>query len=160
MKYIANSLDDTKKLAHAFYKSLNDEGLFVTLVGDIGAGKTQFVRSVLEYMKIKERVTSPSFVILNEYKSEKMPIYHFDLYRLEERGLQSIVEELREYSKKGMLTFIEWADFAHNEIPSNSLKINVQYDENDIDKRIFEFSDISGSNSEFLNKLKIEMGKL
>ncbi len=160
MKFISKNLQDTKKIAKAFYNSLNDNGLFVTLTGDIGAGKTQFVRNVLEYMDVNEKVTSPSFVILNEYKSKKMPIYHFDLYRLEEKGLKSVVSELREYSKKGVLTFIEWADFAHNEIPKNSLKINVSYDENDIDKRIFEFSAFENESIEFLNKFEKEMEKL
>jgi len=148
MKIITKSLDDTKKLAKCFVNNLDSSGLFVTLTGDIGAGKTQFIRYVLEYLDVKDKITSPSFVILNEYKCDKFPIYHFDLYRLEEKGLKSIVSELREYSKKGMLTFIEWAEFAHDEIPSNSLRINVEYDEDDVDIRIFEFD---GIENEFLN---------
>ena len=143
MKIKTTSLNDTKRLADIFTKSIPDSGLFVTLTGDIGAGKTQFIRYVLNNLDVKENVTSPSFVILNEYKSPRFPVYHFDLYRLEEKGLKSIVSELREYSKTGFLTFIEWAEFAHDEIPNNSLKINVEYDENDIDIRIFEFSNMS-----------------
>jgi tRNA threonylcarbamoyladenosine biosynthesis protein TsaE len=160
MKFIAKSLQDTKKLAKAFYNSLTKDGLFVTLTGDIGAGKTQFVRYVLGYMNVKEKVTSPSFVILNEYKSDLVPIYHFDLYRLEEKGLKSITEELRQYSKSGVLTFIEWADFAYNEIPPDSLKINVQYNNDDIDIREFEFIDTKNSNTDFLNKLEKELSTL
>lgn len=160
MKFIVKSLEDTKKLANAFYNSLNEKGLFVTLTGDIGAGKTQFVRDVLKFMNVKENVTSPSFVILNEYKTDLMPVYHFDLYRLEHKGLKSVVDELREYSKDGILTFIEWADFAYNEIPSNSLKIHISYDEDDINTRIFEFSDVAEENGEFLNKFKKETEKL
>ena len=160
MKFIVKSLEDTKKLANAFYNSLNEKGLFVTLTGDIGAGKTQFVRDVLKFMNVKENVTSPSFVILNEYKTDLMPVYHFDLYRLEHKGLKSVVDELREYSKDGILTFIEWADFAYNEIPSNSLKIHISYDEDDINTRIFEFSDVANENGEFLNKFKKETEKL
>lgn len=148
MKIQTKSLEDTKLLAYHFAQSLNEDGLFVTLTGDIGAGKTQFIRYVLEYLNVKDSVTSPSFVILNEYKCSKFPIYHFDLYRLEEKGLRSIVSELREYSKKGCLTFIEWAEFAHDEIPDNSLRINVEYDENSVDIRIFEFS---GLGNIFLN---------
>ena len=148
MKIQTKSLDDTKLLAFHFAQSLDEEGLFVTLTGDIGAGKTQFIRYVLEYLDIKEKVTSPSFVILNEYKCKMFPVYHFDLYRLEEKGLKSIVSELREYSKTGNLTFIEWAEFAHDEIPDNSLRINVEYDENDIDIRTFEFS---GQNNNFFD---------
>ncbi len=151
MKVKTKSLADTKQLAHHFAKSLDKDGLFVTLTGDIGAGKTQFIRYILEYLEVKDNVTSPSFVILNEYKCSLFPIYHFDLYRLEEKGLKSIISELREYSKKGCLTFIEWAEFAYSEIPDNSLRINVEYDENDIDIRTFDFS---GLEDKFLNNFK------
>lgn len=150
MKIKVKSLEDTKKIAIAFAKALNENGLFVTLTGDIGAGKTQFIRYVLEELNVKEKITSPSFVILNEYKSNLCPIYHFDLYRLEEKGLKSIVSELREYSKNGKLTFIEWAEFGQNEIPKSALNINIEYDENDIDIRYFEFKSENQINNEFL----------
>ena len=153
MKIKVQSLEDTKKLAENFANALDENGLFVTLTGDIGAGKTQFVRYVLEYLNVSEKITSPSFVILNEYKSSLCPIYHFDLYRLEEKGLKSIVSELREYSKIGKLTFIEWAEFGLDEIPSNALNINVEYDEEDLDIRYFSFSSKSDINNEFINKL-------
>ena len=159
MKFKVKSLDETKKLAQAFGKSLSENGLFITLTGDIGAGKTQFIRYVLEFLNVQEKVTSPSFVILNEYKSEKFPIYHFDLYRLEEKGLKSIVSELREYSKDKMLTFIEWAEFAHDEIPQEALKINVEYDENNVDIRTFEFEATNEDTREFLNRFLYEVNK-
>ena len=151
MKIITKSLDDTKKLAYNFAKCIPDSGLLVTLTGDIGAGKTQFIRYVLQYLDVTDKITSPSFVILNEYKCSLFPIYRFDLYRLEEKGLKSIISELREYSKKGCLTFIEWAEFAYSEIPDNSLRINVEYDENDIDIRTCDFS---GLEDKFLNNFK------
>ena len=152
MKIKVKSLEDTKNLAKAFAQSLDENGLFVTLTGDIGAGKTQFVRCVLEFLNVQEKITSPSFVILNEYKTALCPIYHFDLYRLEEKGLKSIVSELREYSKVGKLTFIEWAEFGLDEIPNNALNINVQYDEDDLDVRYFNFESKNELNDEFLNK--------
>ncbi|MBQ8847966.1 MAG: tRNA (adenosine(37)-N6)-threonylcarbamoyltransferase complex ATPase subunit type 1 TsaE [Candidatus Gastranaerophilales bacterium] len=159
MKYKVQSLEDTKYLAINFAKSINKDGLFVTLTGDIGAGKTQFIRYVLEYLEVEEKITSPSFVILNEYKTKKFLIYHFDLYRLEEKGLKSIIEELREYSKTGILTFIEWAEFAHDEIPKNALKINVEYDENDLDIRWFNFVDENNINKNFIEEFKNRMTK-
>lgn len=152
MKIKITSLKDTKNLATAFAETLDSNGLFVTLTGDIGAGKTQFVRYILEALNVREKITSPSFVILNEYKSDLCPIYHFDLYRLEEKGLKSIVNELREYSKTGKLTFIEWAEFGQNEIPDNALNVNIEYDENDIDIRYFNFKSQNQSNLEFLEK--------
>ncbi len=112
-----------------------------------------------EYLNVNEKVTSPSVVILNEYKTKRFPVYHFDLYRLEEKGLKSIIPELREYSKKGYLTFIEWAEFAHNEIPADSLKINVEYDENNLNIRGFDFIEEGSSNLEFFEKFKKEVLK-
>ena len=158
MKIQVKSLEDTKKLAKCFVNSLDESGLFVTLTGDIGAGKTQFVRYVLEFLGTDKKVTSPSFVILNEYKTAKYPVYHFDLYRLEDKGLKSIVAELREYSKFGCLTFVEWAEFGKDEIPNNAFKINVEYDEDDVDIRWFEF--IGQNDSEaFFERFKKEIGK-
>lgn len=157
MEIKVKTLEETKLLAEKFANTISKKGLFVTLTGDIGAGKTQFVRYVLEALNVKEKITSPSFVILNEYKSDFIPIYHFDLYRLEEKGLKSIISELREYSKTGVLTFIEWAEFAHNEIPDSALKINVEYDENDLDIRIFKFESNNELNNDFLNKFAKEL---
>ncbi len=157
MKIKTQTLNDTKKLAQAFASLLDEKGLFVTLTGDIGAGKTQFIRYVLEYLGVDKKVTSPSFVILNEYKCDKFPIYHFDLYRLEEKGLKSVVDELREYTKQNVLTFIEWAEFAYDEIPKDALKINVEYDSEDVNIRWFEFSSSDEFQEEFIKKLKVRL---
>lgn len=134
---ICNTLDDTKKLA-ARFANLARNGCFVSLYGEIGAGKTAFVKLAAEALGVKEKVTSPSFVILNEYHTAKIPIYHFDLYRLENEGVKTIVDELREYSDGNRLTFVEWAEFSEDEIPFNHIKINVTYQEDDSRKYSFE----------------------
>ncbi len=153
MKIRTESLQDTKKLALAFFKSLPEEGLFVTLTGDLGAGKTQFVRYVLEYLNVKEKVTSPSFVILNEYKTNFLPVYHFDLYRLENSGLDSIKEELREYSKENVITLVEWANFGQRELPVDKIEINIKYDiENYSTERFFEFKGTNDYYNEVIKK--------
>ena len=97
MKYekTCNTLEDTKDLAIRFAKLVKD-GCFVNLYGEIGAGKTAFVKLVASALDVKERVTSPSFVILNEYHSGIIPVYHFDLYRLENESVKKIFDELRE----------------------------------------------------------------
>ena len=89
-------------------------------------------------MGVKESVTSPSFVILNEYHSGIIPVYHFDLYRLENVGIRTIYDELREYSEGKILTFVEWADFSQNEVPFNRLEINVTYGDNDYREYTFK----------------------
>ncbi|MBO7672967.1 tRNA (adenosine(37)-N6)-threonylcarbamoyltransferase complex ATPase subunit type 1 TsaE [bacterium] len=138
MKYIrvCKTLEDTAKLAQDFAK-LTPNGCFVNLYGEIGAGKTAFVKLVADALEVKERVTSPSFVILNEYHSGKLPVYHFDLYRLENEGVKTISDELREYSEGKNLTFVEWAEFSQNEIPFRHIDIKVTYD--DDDARTYEF---------------------
>ncbi len=148
MKYtrVCATLEDTKKLAQDF-AGLIENGCFVNLYGEIGAGKTAFVKLVADALGVQEKVTSPSFVILNEYHSAKLPIYHFDLYRLENEGVKTISDELREYSEGRNITFVEWAEFSQNEIPFNHLKINVTYD--DDDARLYEFEP-SGKGFEYI----------
>lgn len=135
---ICHNLDETKELAQKFAKLIEEKGCFVSLYGEIGAGKTAFVKLVADALGVKEKVTSPSFVILNEYHTAKLPIYHFDLYRLENEGVKTILDELREYSEGHQATFVEWAEFSQDEIPFNHLKINVTYDEEDFRKYSFE----------------------
>ena len=132
------TLADTGELATKFANLVKERGAFVNLYGEIGAGKTAFVKLVAEALNVKERVTSPSFVILNEYHSGEIPMYHFDLYRLENEGVKTIADELREYSTGRKLTFVEWAEFSGDEIPFCHLSINVTY--NDDDSRLYEFS--------------------
>ena len=135
---ICKNLEDTKELAYKFAKFTKEKGCFVNLYGEIGAGKTAFVKLVAEAIGIEEHVTSPSFVILNEYHSADIPLYHFDLYRLENEGVSTIVDELREYSESRQITFVEWAEFSQDEIPFNHIKVNVTYDDNDYRKYSFE----------------------
>ncbi len=148
-KKLCKTLEDTKKLAQKF-ASLIKDGCFINLYGEIGAGKTAFVKFVADALNVKEKVTSPSFVILNEYHTGSIPIYHFDLYRLENEGIKTIYDELREYSEGKQVTFVEWAEFNQNEAPFNHIKINVTY--SDDDSRIYEF--ISWGKDEIIEGLK------
>lgn len=149
MKVICKTLDDTKQLAQKFAKQIQN-GCFVNLYGEIGAGKTAFVKLVADALDVKEKVTSPSFVILNEYHTGSIPIYHFDLYRLENEGIKTIYDELREYSEGKQVTFVEWAEFNQDEAPFKHLKINVTY--TDEDYRVYEF--ISCGKDEIIEGLK------
>ena len=146
------TLTDTKQLAEKFANLVKEHGCFVNLFGEIGAGKTAFVRLVAETLGVKEKVTSPSFVILNEYHSASIPVYHFDLYRLENVGISTITEELREYSEGKKITFLEWAEFSQGELPFERIEINVTYD--DDDSRIYEFKSIGNKNKYVIKGLK------
>lgn len=146
------TLADTKIIAEKFANLIKEKGCFVNLFGEIGAGKTAFVKFVAEAIGIKEKVTSPSFVILNEYHSSTIPVYHFDLYRLENVGISTITEELREYSEGKKITFVEWAEFSQNELPFERVEINVTYDNDD--SRIYEFKSVGNKNQYIIEGLK------
>ena len=148
-KQTCKTLEDTKKMAKRFANLIKD-GCFINLYGEIGAGKTAFVKLVAEALDVHEKVTSPSFVILNEYHTGTIPIYHFDLYRLENEGIKTIYDELREYSEGKQVTFVEWAEFNQDEAPFNHIKINVTYA--DDDSRIYEF--ISQGEDEIIQNLR------
>ncbi len=145
------SIKDTDTLAKNLVPLLKD-GCFINLFGEIGAGKTAFVKLVAKYAEVKEHVTSPSFVILNEYHSGIIPIYHFDLYRLENVGVKSICEELREYSEGKIVTFVEWAEFSQNEIPFNRIEINVTYEQDD--NRKYSFKSFGEKEDNIVEELK------
>ena len=128
LTYRCNNLEDTEKVARLFAETIEQTGAFVCLHGDIGAGKTAYTKLVCKYLDVKQRVTSPSFVILNEYKSGKIPVYHFDLYRLESEGVATISDELEEYSEGKILTMVEWAEFSPDtELPFDRLIVNITY---------------------------------
>lgn len=143
------NLEETKELAYKFAKLIEDNGCFINLYGEIGAGKTAFVKEAAKAIGITEKVTSPTFVILNEYHGGKLPMYHFDLYRLEDEGVKTITDELREYSEGRQITFVEWAEFSQDEFPFNHVKINVTYEDNDYRKYSFE-----GFGDECINIIK------
>ena len=146
------TLENTKLLAQKFAELVQEKGCFVNLYGEIGAGMTALVRLTAESLGVKEIVTSPRFVILNEYHSANIPVYHFDLYRLEHAGISTITDELREYSEGKKITFVEWAEFSQGELPFERLEINVTYD--DDDSRNYEFRSIGEKNNYVIEGLK------
>lgn len=154
MSYSVNCRDisDTDVLASKFAQVVADCGAFVCLLGDVGAGKTAFSKLVCKYLGVKEKVTSPSFVILNEYKSGCLPVYHFDLYRLENEGVSTIINELEEYSEGKILTLVEWAEFSQNSLPFDRIEISIDYiDEN---SRNFNFEAYGQKSEDILKRLQ------
>ncbi|MCR4880337.1 MAG: tRNA (adenosine(37)-N6)-threonylcarbamoyltransferase complex ATPase subunit type 1 TsaE [bacterium] len=153
---ISNSIEDTKNIAEKLSLFLKNNGGLICMYGDIGAGKTALTSMCAKFLGVKEKVTSPSFVILNEYHSGEIDIYHFDLYRLENEGLRSIIEELRTYSEdKHSLTFVEWAEFSDGELDVNRLEILIKYKGDT--QREFVFKNISFSTADDFNKLETEL---
>ena len=152
VSFLCKNINDTEFLAEKFAGLVSDKGAFVCLLGDVGAGKTAFTKLVCKYLGVKEKVTSPSFVILNEYKTGVIPVYHFDLYRLENEGVSTILNELDEYSEGKILTMVEWAEFSQNEIPFDRIDLNINYI--DETQREFTFTAFGDKSESIIKGLK------
>ncbi len=153
LSFMCKDINQTEILAKKFADVVSDCGAFVSMFGDVGAGKTAFAKLVCKYLNVKEKVTSPSFVILNEYKSGKIPVFHFDLYRLEKEGISTIINELEEYSEGKILTFVEWAQFSENSLPFDRIELNIKYiDENE---REFVFNAFGENSEKILKRLEL-----
>ncbi len=107
MTYKSYSCEETEKIAYALAEKLHG-GEIITLDGDLGAGKTAFVRGLAAGLGISDRVVSPTFTIVNEYSGEGLPLFHFDVYRI---GSPDEMYDIgwEDYLGRGGVTVIEWA---------------------------------------------------
>jgi tRNA threonylcarbamoyladenosine biosynthesis protein TsaE len=106
--YISHSPAETAALGETWGREA-ERGLIIGLCGDLGAGKTQFVKGLARGLGIAERVRSPTFALVNIYDGGRLPLFHLDLYRLETRE-QIIAAGLEEYLRPDGVTVVEWAE--------------------------------------------------
>ncbi len=116
-----NSVDETEKLGYNLAKKINSNKI-IALFGDMGAGKTAFVRGFARYLGVENEVSSPTFAIVHEYNGD-FNVYHFDMYRV------NTIDDLYstgffEYIDKGIL-IIEWSENIENIIPDYAIKIRI-----------------------------------
>ena len=121
-KYTSRSERDTIELAENF-EAEKFSGMVICLEGDLGTGKTLFTKGFAASMEIDETITSPSYNIIKEYYSGEMPLYHMDVYRLEDSHEDIGIEE---YFDKGGVTIIEWADMIKDILPEERLDIKIK----------------------------------
>ena len=108
MELITNSPIETEKVGEALGKVLTP-GTILAYEGDLGAGKTAFTRGLARGLGAKEQVTSPTYTIVNEYLSGRMPLFHFDMYRLTSSDdLWDIGWE--DYLERGGVCAVEWSE--------------------------------------------------
>lgn len=112
---------ETKSLARKIASKLNI-GDIIVLSGELGSGKTKFTEGFLSYFGLENEISSPTFTIVNEYKNNKITIFHFDVYRLED------IDEFyaiggEEYFSSG-ICIIEWGEKIEEALPSSYLKIS------------------------------------
>jgi len=108
MKFVTNSPEETEALGEALAARLRP-GDVVAYYGNLGAGKTAFTRGLARGLGIREPVTSPTYTIVNEYLSGRMPLFHFDMYRLHSADdLFDIGWE--DYLERGGVCAVEWSE--------------------------------------------------
>ena len=106
--FASNAPAQTAALGHALAADALP-GEVWALVGDLGAGKTHFVQGIVDGIGASGPATSPTFALVHEYTGGRLPVFHFDFYRLESAG-EALALGLDEYLEGGGLTVIEWAD--------------------------------------------------
>lgn len=145
MEYISNSEIDTIKLGQKIASQLK-KGDIIILLGDLGSGKTKLTEGILSYFGLQNEISSPTFTIVNEYDTEKLKIFHFDLYRLAD------IDEFfaiggEEYFEKGA-SIIEWGEMLEGYIPKKYLKLEFFRDNVNENKRIIKIENIGTINIE------------
>lgn len=107
-EYVTNGEEETEALGRRLGQVLQP-GAVVAFTGDLGAGKTAFTRGLARGLGISERVTSPTFTIVNEYEGGRLPLFHFDMYRL---GSSEELFDIgwEEYLARGGVCAVEWSE--------------------------------------------------
>ena len=126
-KYTSRSIYDTMELAENI-ESEKFPGMVICLDGELGSGKTIFVKGFAKSLGITENITSPTFNLIKEYESGELPLYHMDVYRLEGK-CETIGFD--DYFKKEGICIIEWSDMICDCLPEERLQIDFKLiDEN------------------------------
>lgn len=122
MTYQSNSEEETRRIAAALAKDLR-AGAIVLLKGDLGAGKTAFVRGLAEGLGINaEEVTSPTFTLVHEYRGGRLPLVHVDLYRLDRADLDEIGLD-QDVASRGIVA-VEWPERLNRKI-GNTITVHI-----------------------------------
>ena len=142
-QFISHNETDTKNFAKNLSKICKSKDIIV-LTGDLGSGKTKLTEGILTYFNLQDEISSPTFTIVNEYDTEKIKIFHFDVYRLAD------VDEFfaiggEEYFEKGA-SIIEWGEMIEDYIPQRYLKLEFSRDNVNENQRLINIENIGNIN--------------
>ena len=123
MKVVTHSPEETRALGERLAGTLGP-GTVVAFTGDLGAGKTAFISGMARGLGIEERVTSPTFTIVNEYEGGRLPLFHFDMYRL------GSADELfhigwEDYLARGGVCGVEWRENVAEAIEDDAVRVDI-----------------------------------
>ena len=118
-------LDHIEEAAREFIKNMGDDTVFA-FYGKMGAGKTTFIKALCKELGVEDEVNSPTFAIINEYRSQTTAelIYHFDFYRI--KKLEEVYDlGYEDYFYSGALCFIEWPELVEELLPLDAKKVTI-----------------------------------
>lgn len=122
-EYISNSIEDTQFIANEIASNIQS-GDVVALIGPMGAGKTAFSKAFAKALGIMSVVNSPTFTIMNIYDDGRIPMYHFDAYRIEEPEEMDEIG-FEEYLYGSGVCVIEWADIIRDILPLDYILVKI-----------------------------------
>lgn len=130
MKIKIDNLSDVASAAKEFVSNIDPEMTVYAFRGKMGAGKTTFIAEVCKALGVSDDISSPTFSIINEYRSDETAelIYHFDFYRIksQEEALDAGVED---YFFSGALCFVEWPEMIEDLLPGNTVDVFIEVQE-------------------------------
>ena len=134
MEFVTHSREETEALGGRLASALAG-GRVVAFTGDLGAGKTAFVSGMARSLGVEERVTSPTFTIVNEYEGGRLPLFHFDMYRLGD------ADELfhigwEDYLARGGICAVEWSENVAEAIEPDAVRVSIVRGNGDDDRII------------------------
>ncbi len=120
----SNSPTETEKIAKDFAKELKG-GEILAFFGDMGFGKTRFIKGLASGLNFTGDVTSPTFALVNEYRGGRLPLFHFDMYRIE--GWEDLYSTgFYDYMDEGGVMAVEWSENIVGALPENTIKITIE----------------------------------
>lgn len=124
MEYISNSPTETEALGEALAARLT-AGTVVAFTGDLGAGKTAFTRGLARGLGVPDRVTSPTFTIVNEYEGGRLPLFHFDMYRL---GSADDLFDIgwEDFLRRGGVCAVEWSETVQEALDADTIYVDIR----------------------------------
>ena len=124
MEYISSSVKETEDVGAGLAQRLAP-GAVVAFTGDLGAGKTAFVRGMARGLGIADRVTSPTFTIVNEYGDGRLPLFHFDMYRL--GGSDELFDiGWEDYLVRGGICAVEWSEIVDDALDADCIRVDIR----------------------------------
>lgn len=129
MLYQTNSPAETEALGESLAHQLT-AGAVIAYTGDLGAGKTAFTRGLARGLGVQERVTSPTFTIVNEYLGGRLPLFHFDMYRL---GSSDELYDIgwEDYLARGGVCAVEWSEIVDDALEQDAIRVDIRRGETD-----------------------------